>query len=682
MNLRYSRARFLVFVVVILSAMGSIFARLAWIQIVDHERARQQVTVMSQAVRELPPRRGAILDRHGYPLAVTEERFDVGVSRPKYWRGDEPARKLASILVGEGSREEIRSKSIGGSLSKDEEARERARWRKRVEKKAKAIQSTLRKREKHTYLDRNLVLTPAQTEGLRSLRWLSVDPVLNRNYPMDTVVARLLGRVNRSGEGDVGIERYCNSVLAGRPGRVLNRFDATNGTGPIICQVLEKPQPGLDVILTLDHRVQMILEQELEATRQEAGAQTVVGVVMDPRDASVLAVASAPGIPGRGKRPYLSEEWRDPVVLDAFEPGSSFKLFTIASLFRRALCDTAEVFDGEGRPHQYRSSADLGGFVFHDVHPVGLVSLRTAFIVSSNIIFGKAASLLRAEEFYSDLRHFGLGMPTGCGLGGENPGILRDVKSWSGRSQATIAIGQEVSVTLLQMAAGYSALLTDGTLRAPRFVASLRDARGRDHPENSRILRESIVPPNVPPILRALCRDVVQEDYGSGRQARVEGMEVGGKTGTAQVARTDGRGYEKDVYTANFIGVAPALDPQLLVAIVVKRPEVKRRWGGDTAAACFSRVVSKILSETRLLEPDHPLLLASSPESVGSKVRIPSLVGMSAEKAQRRLEDQGCRLANEAPSPACRVIGQMPRPGTRFSRGGVVRVAWSGRESR
>ncbi len=643
MNPRYSRARFLTFACVIAAALVSLFARLAWVQIIDHGQAHRQLTEMSQNVTELLPRRGNILDRLGYPLAVTEACYEVGVSRPEYWRDDEKAKQLAGLL----------------GMSSSE------------------IQHKLRGRHTHTYLSRNVVLSPEKVDALRCQPYLSVDERLKRSYPMDGVAARLLGRVNRSGHGDAGIERLCDTVLAGHPGRVLNRYDAAAGTAPIMRQILVKPVPGRDVILTLDHRVQMILEEELEATKEEAGASSVMGIVMDPRDGSVLAAATAPGIASRENKPYLSSEWRDPIVLDAFEPGSSFKLFTAASLLRHALCDTSEVFDGEGHPKEYRSSADMGGFTFHDVHPVGLVSLRVAFIVSSNIIFGKAASLLHPDEFENDLRRFGLGMPTGCGLSGESSGILKSTPDWSGRTQATMAIGQEISVTLLQMAAGYSALLTDGTLRVPRFVAAWRDEEGQEHPLRPRVVREDIVPPKVPPILRDLCRQVVQMDYGSGQGARVEGLSVGGKTGTAQIARSDGKGYEPNAYMADFIGVVPAEAPQLLVAIVVQRPKVERRWGGDTAAGCFSRVVSKVLSATRLLDYRRPLLATSEEEESGKTVEMPELFGLSLQKVRESLGRTGCRLLNEAPSADARVVGQMPQAGSPILPGGVVRVAWT-----
>ncbi len=644
MTRRYSRARFLSFALLICLGLGSVFARLIWIQLVEHEQWKERVKKQSEYVRELPPRRGAILDALGYPLAITERRYEVGASDPAYWRDSQ------------------RSQALALALGMD----------------SKALRRSLRGQKGHTWIHRSAVLAPGVADSLRRLPGLSIDESIRRNYPMDGIAARLLGRVDRGGHGDAGIERAWDSVLRGVPGRVLERFDGKSGGAPIMRQEIEAPVPGRDVVLTLDHRVQMILEEELEITRQEANAVSATGIVMDPRDASVLAVASVPGIPTRHGRPYASAEWRDPVVLDAFEPGSSFKLFTAASLLSRAVTDTAEVFDGGCRdPKAWRHREDMGGFYFQDVHPVGKVSLRHAYVVSSNIIFGKAVCLLQREEFESDLRRYGFGMPTACGLPGESPGILAPARKWSGRSQPTLAIGQEISVTLLQLAAGYSALLTDGTLRSPRLVESWRDEDGRDHVVATRVLRERVVPPHVPSILRALCLDVVQAEYGSGRAARVEGLSVGGKTGTAQVVLPGMVAYSDSVYIANFIGVAPADEPQLLVAIVVNQPEVARRWGGDTAAACFSRVVSKILSATRLLEHRQRIVQGSEAREATSVSEVPRLVGLSADKALEQLQRAGCALANSAPDANARVVGQMPTPGSRITQGGLVRVAWS-----
>lgn len=644
MTRRYSRARFLSFAAMICLGLVAVFARLVWVQLVEHEVWKERVKKQSEYVRELPARRGAILDALGYPLAVTERRYEVGAVDPAYWSDPERAKSLAEIL-GMDSR---------------------------------TLRRQLRGQSGHTWIHRSAVLSPDCADSLRRCRGLSVDETIRRNYPMDGVAARLLGRVDRGGRGDAGVEHAWDSVLRGVPGRVLERFDGAAGGAPIMRQEIESPVPGRDVVLTLDHRVQMILEEELERTRVEAGAVGAMGIVMDPRDASVLAIASVPGIPTRHGRPYASEEWRDPVVLDAFEPGSSFKLFTAASLLRRAVTDTSEVFDGGCRdPRAYRHREDMGGFHFQDVHPVGKVSLRTAFAVSSNIVFGKAVSLLRRDEFAEDLRRFGFGMPTACGLPGESPGILEDARHWSGRSQPTLAIGQEISVTLLQLAAGYSALLTDGTLRSPRLVQSWRDEDGRKHVVAPRVIRERVVPPHVPPILRALCRDVVQTEYGSGLAARVEGLSVGGKTGTAQVVLPGMVGYADSVYIANFIGVAPVEEPQLLVAVVVNQPAVKRRWGGDSAAGCFSRVVSKILSATRLLEHRQRIVQGSGFAGTGDTGEVPRLVGLTAERAMERLRVAGFDLANTAPDAAARVVGQMPPPGATALHGGLVRIAWS-----
>jgi cell division protein FtsI (penicillin-binding protein 3) len=400
---------------------------------------------------------------------------------------------------------------------------------------------------------------------------------------------------------------------------------------------------------------------------------------MDAWTGEVLAMATAPGIGSRDGRPYVSELWRDPAVLDGFEPGSSFKLFTAASLLSRALCDSSSIFDGHGDESMYRSKADMGGFFFHDVHPVGEVSLRVAFAVSSNIIFGTAASLLERQEFDDDLRRFGFGMSTGSGLPGETKGILRPADNWSNRSLPTLAIGQEISVSLLQMAAGFAALLTDGDLRVPRFVSSWYDENGIAHAVETTTLRPRIVPPEIIPVLRDFCRGVVEEEYGGGTAARVEGLNVGGKTGTAQVSEEGVRGYILDAYTANFVGVVPAEKPRLLCAIVVHRPEVEKRWGGITAASCFSRVISKILSGTELLDVSDVAQSAKrlvATDQVADVV-VPRLVGLSAPRVVQASREAGLELASAPADPAARAVGQMPAAGSRVPSGAPIRVAWA-----
>lgn len=640
MSERYPRGRFRAFAAAVALALMALLVRLAVLQLGQHGKWERMAAQQSTQQREVPARRGTLLDRWGYPLALTEQRVKVGVVDPRAWLAPARTNALAKAL-------HISAVDVRGVLTG---------------------------RTGHTYVCKEAALSPMVVDSLRRVDGLSVEWALHRNYPFDGLAARLLGRVNHRGRGDAGLERGCDAILAGQPGRELVRYAAGANRGPLMAQVLQPPVDGREVTLTLDHRVQMILEEELERTLAEVGAQQALGIVMQPWTGEVLALASAPGLPQRDERPFVGDEWRNPAVEDAFEPGSTFKLFTMGSLLSRGVCDTARIFDGEKNPVTGRGVADFGGFRISDPHPVGRISLRHAFEVSSNVVLAKAGTLLERDELHSDLRRFGFGARTASGLPGESNGLLAPVARWSKRTQATVSFGQEISVNLLQLAAGYSALLTDGSLRTPRFVLRWQAEDGGTVEPSGGVVRQRVVPPNIIPLLRELCRGVVESDHGTGKTARVDGLSIGGKTGTAQFSGP--HGYIEGAYTASFIGFTPVDSPRLLCAIVVHRPRVAMRWGAQTAGPCFARVMAKILAGTEWLDDSAGALAA---EPLADARAIPDLLGRTSHEVVTLLEDVGLRLDVLPDDGGAQVIGQIPPPGALVARGAVVHLAWTGR---
>ncbi len=639
---RYPRRRFRGFAVAVSLGLAALVGRLAVLQIGEHRVWQQHGVRLSSAEREVTPRRGALLDRQSYPLAITDLRAKVGVTDPKAWLDPRKLAELSAAL--HLSQEQLRAKLEG--------------------------------HDGHTYVSREAALSPIAIDSLRRVQGLSLELVQHRTYPMGRLAGQVLGRVNQGGRGDAGVELMCDAVLAGKPGRELARFDGGYGR-PLIKTTLLPPVNGTDVVLTLDYRVQMILEEELELALAESGAEQALGIVLEPWTGEILAMASAPGLPDRDERPLPGFQWRNPAAEDAFEPGSTFKMFTYASLLSRALCDTGQFFNGERDPVTGKGVADFGGFRIHDVHPVGVISVRHAFEVSSNIIAAKAAILLRPEDFHADLKRFGLGVRTGSGLPGESNGLLTPLRQWSKRSLPTLAIGQEISLTMLQLAAGYAALITDGTLRTPRLIAAFVDEQGRPRPLPTAVVRERIVSPEVIATLRALCHGVVEDDYGTGHTARVEGLSIGGKTGTAQMSGP--HGYLDGAYTASFVGFTPVDDPRMLCAIVVHRPRVPLRWGGTTAAPCYARVISKVFASTEWLDAEGvPPAEPSRPQpapAVAERI-VPDLRGHSAPEVLALAQAQGLRVEPLPQGSMLRAISQLPRPGARLAQGALVQVAW------
>ena len=627
---RYSQTRFRALVVVLALGFVVVAVRLVWLQALGAGKWKARAAAAVVRVRDEPARRGRLLDRNGNLLAASEVRTDLGVTDVERFLREAWVDTLAARLsvAPEGLRRRLRAAGPG-----------------------------------HAVILRDRVLDARTRRALRRIPLLTFTDHVRRVHPHGDLARRLLGDVTLAGEGSTGLERVFDGELAGRPGQVQTRRDSR---GRVLSKrPVSPPVDGSDVVLSLDVRVQSILEEQIEAARAAVGARAAQGIVLDPRNGEVIALAQS-------QAPDVTDERKlDPARIiaatDAFEPGSTFKIFTAAALLARSVCDTSDVYDGCGRPEQRRSVKDFGGFRIRDVHPVGRVSFRHAFAVSSNIVFATAAlEHLQQAEFHQDLRNFGFGERTGCGLPGETTGLLAPVSRWSGRTLPTVAIGQEISVSLLQLVSGYGALITDGRVRIPRFRVGRIDADGYVHIP-SPPGRGPVVPASIVPTLRALCREVVQRDYGSGQRARVPGLDVAGKTGTAQVS--DGHGYVAGVYTTSFVGFAPSVDPRLLVAVVLHEAHGHEVFGGNSAAPCVASVLRAIASGTEWLD-GAAVVAEAAPE-----LAAPDLIGLDVQALHARLQGARWSLAGEIPA-AGRVVGQIPPAGTPLAPGAVLQVAW------
>ena len=637
MSRRYSTGRFAVVATFFALAFVALLVRFAWIQVVRSEHWRARAQVRSTDVVDEPARRGRLLDRSGRVLAATEEWTVVGVSQPAEWRTDGDVERLATLL----------------GRPVDE------------------IDRQVRRDVRHVVLG-EFRIDAATRKELLEVAPVSFERRARRVYPHGDLARSLLGLVRESGEGVTGLEAVFDDALSGEPGRVLERRDAARIVRDR--RVLEPPTDGADLRLTLDLHVQAIVERELENARVEAEAHRAQALVLDPSTGDVIALAQTPSDPTPLPDDPEVSRWRVMSATDVFEPGSVFKLFTAASLLRRGVCDTSTVFDGM-REHrdQYRSKKDFpGGYTIRDVHPVGRVSLRHAFARSSNIVFATAAlELLERTEIHADFRAFGFGEYPGVGFPGETAGILRDPDDprWSKRTKSTMAIGQEVAVSLLQLGAGAAAVVADGNLRRPRFVQTIERANGTVEARAPVVRRRGVVGPEVRARLRAMTTDVVATDYGTGHRARVPGLEVGGKTGTAQVAERGG-GYIDGVYNPTFVGLAPARDPRLVVVVVFHRAPGRTATGGGVAAPVFASIVREIAASTTLL--DDGVRETVRPEAM---VEAPHLVGRSvAEVRELALRAAWGESLGRLPERGL-IVAQIPPPGTPMRPGARIQVA-------
>ncbi len=418
----------------------------------------------------------------------------------------------------------------------------------------------------------------------------------SRLHPHGALAAQVVGFVSPDGRGQEGIELMFEDALHGADGE---RVVSANARGYLQTSPdgqVRPPEDGSDVVLTLDVKAQEVLERELERTVETTGAGSATGILMDPRTGDVLAIASWPSYdPARPRRSDPAQR-RLRAVTDVNEPGSTFKVVAVAASLEEGLVEPETLIE---------SCEELelaGGHILHDDEDFGWVSVEETLTLSVNTATAQLARKTGPEALFDYARAFGFGCVTGVDLHGEVSGILRRPAHWSGRSLETISIGQEVAVTPLQLASAYAAIANDGVLMKPRLVREIRGAEGRVE----RTFRPSqvrrVVSRETARTLRRMLANVVEN--GTGTEARIPGLAVAGKTGTAQWFDVERHRYDPRRHVSTFAGFVPADDPVMVGVVVVDRPDGVG-YGGEVAAPCFRRIV-----EGTLLARREPMALA------------------------------------------------------------------------
>lgn len=402
-----------------------------------------------------------------------------------------------------------------------------------------------------------------------------------RFVPGGEMAAQVIGLTGDERQGLSGMEQELDENLTGTPGHRLEVRDVFGR--PI--QTLEDQEavPGQDVRLTLDPAIQSQVESTLAATREATGAKSAMAIVMDPRDGSILAMASVPRFNPNERAELNPELERNRPVVDTFEPGSTFKIATM----------TAALEDGKVRPWtrfvvpDHISEYD-GDVTLKDAHEHATETMTATQILeqSSNVGVYKIALRVGKDRLLAWYKRFGFGAPTGIDFPGEASGYVLPGDKWYGSGITNVPIGQGVSVTLTQLTRAYAAIANGGLLVKPHLV---KGAGGVER----RIMHASTAA-EVDRMLRK-----VVSDQGTGELANVKGYEVAGKTGTAEkVDPTTGR-YSDTAFTSSFVGYVPANDPQLLIAVVVDEP-TGIYYGGDIAAPAFEKIAEFSLQNLRI----------------------------------------------------------------------------------
>jgi len=425
------------------------------------------------------------------------------------------------------------------------------------------------------YVERKADPAKAALLERRRLAGLGFYPEERRFYPQGSVASHVLGYAGVDNRGLAGLELQLDKTIAGKPGSETRVIDAL---GHAIDVVDQRPAvDGLNVRLTIDHTIQANAEAVLRQTITKWQAKGATAVVLDPRTGDVLAMADAPGFDANAFGSTPPAVTRNRAVTDVYEPGSTFKLVTVAGVLSDRLVKPQTKFTLAPEIH-------VADRVIHDAEERGTETMSVARILahSSNVGAITLAEKLGSKRLYAWMRRFGFGAVTGVGFPAESSGFMLKPDQWSGSTIGNVPIGQGVAVTPVQMAAAYATIANRGIWVQPHLVARVQGAK-RVHPRTRRVLSRTIASE-----LNAMLQNVVRE--GTGTLAAVRGYKVAGKTGTAQKPDSHG-GYSSGRYVASFVGMVPASRPRLVVLVTVDEPR-GAIWGGVVAAPAFAQIAA------------------------------------------------------------------------------------------
>ncbi len=589
------------------------------------------------------PKRGALLDRSGDPLALSLEAQSVYARPHRIQHPERASRHLAAAL--------------GLSVSD--------------------VNQKITAERPFVWLKRQI--TPAEAEKIQALNIDGIGMFFepNRYYPQGQLAGHLIGFVGRDAEGLEGLELQYNDYIRGETGSSVIERDAL-GRRVLVHGVegLQIP-PGGDIHLTLDTGIQHLAEKELETTIAKYRAKAGVVIVVEPFTGEVLALANYPAFNPNKFSKATADQRRNRAVADSFEPGSTFKTILAAAALEEAVVGKEDLLYCEMGRYVF------GGRIINDTHPHGWLPFSKILQVSSNIGFTKVAEKLKKERYFKYIERFGFGQLTDIDVPGEVAGLLRKPERWAAIDLATHAFGQGISTTPMQMVIAYAAIANGGLLMRPYVVRRVVSARGEVLAENQPHVVRRVISEKTAKSVATMLKEVTNEG-GTGVMANIEGFEVAGKTGTAQKADLVNGGYSARKRVASFIGFVPADDPRLVMLVLIDEPEVNV-YGGVVAAPAFRNIARGALRH--LVVPPRnadlvPSLSRRAEESVrripkidhatlasGDPAAVPDFVGLSLRQAVEKA--RALRVSVKMHGNGY-VVEQSPPAGRRWSDDEVI----------
>ncbi|GIN83802.1 stage V sporulation protein D [Heyndrickxia sporothermodurans] len=585
--------------------------------------------------REIPfePERGKIVDRNNIPIAENKSAPTVFVVPRQVENPGETAEKLAAVL--DASKEKIYKKIT--TNSRMERIKE---GRKISTKKANEV--------------RNL-----------KLKGVYIGEDSTRYYPYESYLSHVLGFTGIDNQGLMGLELFYDKELKGERGSVQFYSDAKGRRMPDMSDDYKPPKDGLDLKLTIDTKVQTIIERELDIAETKYNPDGLIAIAMNPKTGEVLGMSSRPTFNPSKFQDVKQEVYnRNLPIWSTYEPGSTFKVITLAAALEEGKVNLdKDTYYDKGSIKVANANLRCWKRGGH-----GKETFLEVVENSCNPGFVELGQRLGKDDLFKYIRNFGFGERTGIDLAGESKGILFNMAKVGPVEQATTAFGQGVSVTPIQQVAAVAAAVNGGTLYEPFVAKELVDpSTGKVVMQKKPVAKRKVISEKTSKEVRRALESVVAK--GTGKKAFVEGYRVGGKTGTAQKPKPGG-GYMENNYVLSFIGFAPADDPQIVVYFAVDNPKNTVLFGGQVAAPIAGTIIGDSLRAMGVKPRKDQMEKEITPYLDTPMIEVPNLKGLSKKELLERLDNLKLDVSGNGNT----VIKQDPMPGVKVEEGATIRI--------
>jgi cell division protein FtsI (penicillin-binding protein 3) len=602
----------------ILSLFALVSVKALDLQILSRERAVNLAKKQHEKSYTLLPKRGRIYDINKKELAINIDTQSIYVN----------AKDIRDP--------EVFSKKLSGYLNLPQNA----------------ILDKINTKKSFVWIKRLVepnIIAKIKSDSFKELGFIE-EP--KRVYPNGTLVGQVIGFTNIDSKGIEGIEFKYDELLTGEPGKINEKKDARGRKIISTPYFLEPSISGYDLVLTIDSQIQHIVEKELREGVENAKADRGMALLMNPETGSILAMASYPFFNPNSYKDFSSDTRRNLPIWFSFEPGSTLKVFILASAMGENKVNAQTKFDCENGRRR------VGPAIIRDVHPYGVLTVAQILEKSSNICASKIGETLGRDKLYDRLSSFGFGRQTGIDLSGESSGMMTKSNRWGPVELATISFGQGIAVTSIQIAAALSAIANGGYLVKPYIVEQVISPDGKEVTKNKPEALSKVILYSTAEKITEMMEKVVES--GTGKRAAISGYNVAGKTGTAQIPNPKTGGYYGNRYMSSFVGFGPTDNPKLTLVVVVENPK-NGSYGGTVAAPIFKGIVEKVL---------FYLGVPPRTEFVGTKV-MPDLHGKSAREILVWSENEGVEVRIKGTGY---VTSQEPKAGETIKEGTVCRV--------